>query len=158
MRAAEQTKLSAMFKSPPLHPAAALVMGVLAAGPAIAQGSAQSGSRFDGTWSVILTCDAARDGAAGYTLRFSAVVKDGLLHGEYGVRGQAGSLSLDGPIQMDGSALLSARGLTGNPDYVIGRLTSATPYAYRLQSRFEGARGTGARLEVRRCDAVFSKQ
>lgn len=120
--------------------------------------SAQERTPFDGTWSVIITCAASQDGAAGYTLRFMAGVKGGLLHGETGVRGQAGSLSLDGQIQPDGTALLSARGMTGNPDYTIGRLAPATPYSYRLQSRFDGAHGTGARLEVRRCDAVFSKQ
>lgn len=134
--------------------AGASILACLMAGTVAAQGH----TSFDGTWSVILTCTAAQDGAAGYTLRFAASVKGGLLHGETGVRGQAASLSLDGQIQPDGTALLSARGMTGNPDYTVGRLTPATPYSYHLQSRFAGAHGTGARLEVRRCDAVFSKQ
>ncbi len=75
---------------------------------------------FDGTWLVILRCDAARDGAAGYTFNFLAAVKDGVLHGEYGVRGQASSLSLDGTIQPDGTALLFAHGLTGDPPTTSG--------------------------------------
>ncbi len=132
----------------------ASILASLTAGAVNAQGN----TSFDGTWLVIITCAAAQDGAAGYTLRFAAGVKGGLLHGETGVRGQAASLSLDGQIQPDGTALLSARGMTGNPDYTVGRLAPATPYSYRLQSRFDGTHGTGARLEVRRCDAVFSKQ
>ena len=124
------------------------------AGPAGAQGR----SAFDGTWLVIVTCTAERGGAAGYTLRFLAAVSGGILHGETGVRGQAASLSLDGPIQPDGNAMLSAKGMTGNPDYTIGRLSPATPYAYHLQARFEGGHGTGKRMETRPCDAIFTKQ
>ncbi len=134
--------------------ASALLLACLMAGSVNAQGH----TSFDGTWSVIITCAASQDGAAGYTLRFAASVKGGFLHGETGVRGQAGSLSLEGQIQPDSTALLSARGMTGNPDYTIGRLAPATPYSYRLQSRFDGVHGTGTRLETRRCDAVFSKQ
>ena len=120
--------------------------------------AAQAQGAFDGTWSTIITCAAAPDGAAGYTLRFASSVTGGVLHGETGVRGQAGYLALDGQITRDGSALLSAQGLTGNPDYVIGRLHPATPYSYQLLSRFDAAHGTGSRTRIRRCDAVFSKQ
>ncbi len=132
--------------------AAAICMAL--AGPASAQGA----SAFDGTWGVILTCTAARDGAAGYTFRFLASVQGGVLHGERGVRGQASSLSLDGRIQPDGAALLVVQGLTGNTEYTVGRVAPTTPYSYRMQSRFDTARGTGARTELRPCDAVFTKQ
>ena len=113
---------------------------------------------FDGTWLVIVNCPAAPDGARGYTLHFFAAVRNGVLHGETGVRGQAASLSLDGVIQADGTSLLSARGMTGNPDTTIGRLTPGTPYAYGLQTRFDGAHGTGTRVEARPCNAVFTRQ
>lgn len=141
--------------------AAAAVVAVSAAAlAATATGAAraQGTNRFDGTWSVVIACAAARDGAAGYTLRFPASVKGGILHGEYGVHGQAGSLSLDGQVQPDGTAMLSASGMTGDPTYTIGRLDAATPYFYHLRARFEGNQGTATRIEARRCDATFSKQ
>ena len=124
-----------------------------------AHGPAYSQARgFDGTWLVVITCPAARDGAGAYTLRFFVAVRDGVLHGETGVRGQAASLSLDGAIQPDGDALLSARGMTGNPDVTLGRLTPGTPYAYQMRTRFAGAHGAGTRVEARPCDAVFTRQ
>ncbi len=55
-----------------------------------AHGPANSQPRgFDGIRSVVITCPAARDGAGGYTLCFYAAVRDGVLHGETGVQGQA---------------------------------------------------------------------
>jgi len=132
----------------------AVILAAALAGAARAQGRNQ----FDGTWLVALQCDAARDGAAGYTFTFAASVKDGVLHGDHGVPGQAASLSLDGTIQPDGRALLFAHGLTGDPTYNVGRVAPVTPYSYHLQSRFEGGHGTGTRLELRPCSAVFTKQ
>ncbi len=119
---------------------------------------AQPRSPFDGTWLVVLTCTAAHDGASGYTFRFPATVQNGTLHGENGVRGQAGSMSLDGSIAADGQAMLVAQGLTNNPVYSVGRVPPAMPYTYHLQSTFQPTRGTGKRIELRPCEAVFSRQ
>ncbi len=80
------------------------------------------------------------------------------MHGEIGVAEQASFLALDGKISADGTALLTGHGFTGDPVYVVGRLTPATPYSFHLQARFSGSSGTGSRIEVRRCDAVFSRQ
>lgn len=120
--------------------------------------SAQPASPFDGSWGVIFSCPATPGGTAGYTRRFLASVRGGVMHGEIGVAGQAGFLALDGAIQADGTALLLGRGFTGDPTYAVGRPTPATPYSFHLQSRFSGTNGTGSRTEVRRCDAVFSKR
>lgn len=128
----------------------------LAAG-LLASSAAQAAGPFDGTWTVIFTCPGAADGTAGYTRNFLASVQNGLLHGEIGVRDQAGFLALDGPIPPDGNAVLTGRGLTGRSDYAVGRPSPATPYAFHLQARFAGTHGTGSRVETRRCDAVFSK-
>ncbi len=95
--------------------------------------------------------------ARGYTLQFFAAVKDGVLHGESGVRGQAASLSLDGAIQPDGTGLLSARGMTGNPDLTTGHLKPGTPHAYQMRTRLDGAHGAGMRVEARPCNAVFTR-
>ncbi len=67
-------------------------------------------------------------------------------------------MSLDGAIQPDGTGLLSARGMTGNPNTTIGRLTPGTPYAYQIRTRFAGAHGVSTRVEARPCDAVFTRQ
>ena len=134
--------------------AAALFMLALPAASVVAQ----SRSPFDGTWVVVLTCTAAHDGAAGYTFRFPATVQNGILHGENGVRGQAGSMFLDGSIAADGQAMLVAQGLTNNPVYSVGRVPPAMPYTYHLQSTFQPTRGTGKRIELRPCEAVFSRQ
>ena len=133
--------------------AAALVLALAPLAPA----SAQTRGPYDGTWTVAFACPAARDGTAGYQRNFLATVQNGTLHGEIGVQGQASYLALDGPIQPDGTATLTGRGLTGKADLAVGRPSPATPYVFRLQSRFDGAHGTGSRVEVRRCDAVFSR-
>ena len=138
---------------PPLTAAFAVLTVLSAAAPAAAQPPA-----FDGTWSVIFTCPASADGATGYTRRFLAGVQNGRLHGQTGVEGQASFLAFDGQIQPNGQALLVGQGMTGNPDYVVGRLRPATPYSFHVQASFGARNGTGHRVEVRPCEAVFSRQ
>lgn len=131
----------------------ALALGASLATPA----APQTRSAFDGTWTVVFSCPGARDGTSGYTRRFLATVQGGVLHGEIGVQGQSSFLALDGPIGMDGSAMLTGRGLTGQANYAVGRPSPGTPYTFRLQSRFSPTNGTGTRIEVRQCDAVFTR-
>jgi len=113
--------------------------------------------RFDGMWNVTIDCPNA-DGAAGYTFDFVAQVKDGVLRGERGVEGGAGSLRLQGNIQPDGNARLDARGLTSDPKYNARNVPQGAPYAYSVAARFEGSRGTGRRTQLRPCDLTFAKQ
>ena len=130
----------------------------LAAAPLMHPAPAGAASPFDGTWTVVFTCPGASDGTAGYTRTFLASVRDGVMHGETGVQGHAGYLALNGPIKAEGVTVLEGRGLTGSADYAVGRPSPATPYVFHLQARFAGPRGTGSRVEVRRCDTVFSRQ
>jgi len=118
---------------------------------------AKAASTFDGIWSVTVTCQNAPDGAFGYSLFFSAQVKDGVLHGENGVRGQPSWLSLDGQIQPDGGAALFAHGLTGSAAYNVGRVGQSLPYQYHVQAHFDAVQGTGTRLELRPCALYFRK-
>ena len=131
---------------------AALVLGSLATAA-----QAQAATPFDGSWQTVISCIGAQDGAAGYTLRFTSSVKDGLFHGEHGVHGTAGSLSVDGQIMADGSALLLATGLTNDPAYNFGHVGPMRPVLYHIQSHFEASHGSGTRLELRHCDAVFGR-
>jgi class 3 adenylate cyclase len=113
---------------------------------------------FDGTWNVTVECYRHTDGALGYTLEFVAQVKDGFLRGEQGSEGAPGSLRLEGEIQPDGNAKLDARGRTGDPRFNAKNVRSGVPYAYDVIARFEGSRGTGHRVQLRKCDLTFAKQ
>ena len=73
---------------------------------------------FDGTWSTDFK---------GYFRNMLPQVRDGILHAETGIQGQAGYLALDDAIQPDGNAILTGHGRTGS------------------------------RVETRRCDATFSR-
>ena len=126
-----------------------------------AQASTPSGAgRFDGTWDVALDCSDHMEGtlARGYALRFSAEVKDGVLHGQRRTKGAPGSLTLDGKIQPDGAAELKVNGITDGPEYAIKQAAKGTPYAYRVKARFEDSRGTGSRVEGRTCNYSFAKR
>ncbi|MBD5657288.1 MAG: caspase family protein, partial [Candidatus Eremiobacteraeota bacterium] len=119
--------------------------------------AATSPSAFDGTWAVTLTCLVAADGALGYTYHFSARVRNGTLHGEHGTEQQASWLVIDGRIEPDGSSMLNAHGLTGSPQYAVGRVAPLTAYAYHVTAHFDAARGTGTRVELRPCTLLFEK-
>jgi hypothetical protein len=127
---------------------------VAAAKPAAAAAGA---GRFDGTWNVTLNCPKT-DTAQGYVNRFAAQVRDGYLQGDFGTQGTAGSLRLSGSIQPDGTATLDAKGLTGDPKYNPTGGSAGTPYGYNVVAEFDGARGTGRRLQVRACDLTFTRQ
>jgi len=113
-------------------------------------------ARFDGTWNVTVECPA-HNSAAGYTLRFPAEVKDGVLHGQHGVIGQPSSLTLTGKISTDGNASITARGTTGDPKFTANQQSTGTPYGYRANARFEGSRGSGNRTKIRPCSLTFVK-
>ena len=125
-------------------------------GTAAAQQPAST--RFDGVWSVDVSCENAADGAFGYTWQFSVQVADGLLHGEHGQRGQRAWMTLDGPIQPDGSAVLLADGLTGLAAYNVGRVGEKQRFRYHVKAQFGSVSGIGTRVETRPCTLAFTKQ
>jgi len=120
--------------------------------------SAAEVNHFDGMWQTTVSCSAARD-ALGYSFRFVSTVKDGVFHGVHGTAGEPGSLQVDGKIGADGLAKLYATGRTGSKKYVPGRDTPrGTEYGYNIDAKFEGATGTGTRIEGRPCTLQFEKQ
>ncbi|MEP7181844.1 MAG: adenylate/guanylate cyclase domain-containing protein [Betaproteobacteria bacterium] len=123
-----------------------------------AASAAAANTAFDGTWSVTVVCPVAADGAAGYRLEFVAQVTAGHLLAVHGTEGNQDSLRVAGDIRPDGSALLIARGRTGDPKYSVGRVQTGSPYGYRVGVRFEGSTGTGKRLEGRTCDLSFARR
>jgi hypothetical protein len=121
----------------------------------------RSGGRFDGAWDVVVECPDVTEGtssAKGYTLRFTAEVKEGALSGQHRNRGEPGSLTVAGRIQPDGTAELKANGVTDGPGYTLKQVVRGTPYAYRVSARFEDVRGSGNRIEERPCKYSFSKK
>lgn len=117
--------------------------------------------RFDGTWGVTLTCADFKDakgGAKGYKYRFLAHVKDGVLSGEHGRENESGWLRYDGRIERDGTATISAKGITGDPQTSVGQISRGTPYSYRVKAEFEESSGRGTRVDLRPCDVIFIKQ
>jgi hypothetical protein len=105
----------------------------------------------------VLTCDDAA-GALGYTFRFASVVKDGVLHGEKGTKGQRGWLQLDGKILSDGSAKIYADGLVGASENAVGKLSAGSPYSYDINATFSGESGAGKRVEGRACRITFARR
>ena len=129
--------------------------------PAVAQPSGSaSTTRFDGDWQVTMTCpdNTEKSAARGYKRQFPAQVKNGVLRGEIGVAESAGWLRIEGPIGADGSARLDAHGRTGDPDYAVQHPPPSSPYSFHIDARFEGARGSGRRLEQRVCNFVFERR
>ena len=117
--------------------------------------------RFDGTWGVTLTCADFKDdkaGAKGYSYRFLMDVKQGVLFGEYRRENEPGWLRYEGQIEADGTAMISAKGLTGDPRTAVGQIAKGTPYSYRIKAEFDKSRGHGTRLDLRPCDVTFVKQ
>ena len=63
----------------------------------------QEAHRFDGEWDTVLSCPNS-NGALGYSFKFISIVRDGVLHGEKGAKGEPGWLQVDGPILADGAS------------------------------------------------------
>lgn len=118
---------------------------------------------FDGVWSTTVTCEA-KGSAQAYTWHFMSTVTNNNLHGERGDAGQPGYLALDGKINRDGSAKLTANGLVASTQYAHGPLVSTgAQYSYEVKSHFtatsgEGDRSTGLGIYGRPCHYVFEKQ
>ena len=117
--------------------------------------SADAG-RFDGKWDVLIAC-SSQGGGLEYNLQVPATVKDGVLQGQYGTDGVGPCLTLEGKINADGSALLTARGLTGDPKFSIRNARKGMAYFYHIDAKFSGNRGKGHRVENRVCDIDFIK-
>jgi hypothetical protein len=110
---------------------------------------------FDGTWLTTISC-ANRERLLGYTIQFSAQVKDGDYHGLSGTEGTPASLMLDGKIQADGTGSLFAKGLVGS--IAAAGVPIGTPYFYHVAAHFDDKSGTGHRLDGRPCNLTFVKQ
>jgi hypothetical protein len=117
----------------------------------------ENSKRFDGEWDTILSCPNAA-GALGYSFEFPSRIKDGVLHGEKGAKGEPGWLQLDGPIGSDGRASLYANGLVGASEAAVGHRPAGTRYGYHVDAEFTDAAGKGHRVEGRPCTVSFTRK
>jgi hypothetical protein len=116
-----------------------------------------AGSRFEGTWDTVLSCENAA-GAVGYSFKFPSIVKDGVLHGDKGTKGKPGWLQLDGKILSDGAANIYADGLVGASEAAVGHRPAGTQYGYHIEAKFTEDSGTGKRVEGRACSVIFTRK
>jgi hypothetical protein len=138
-------KMASLEKPPEVAPAAP----VPAPGP--------GNGHFDGVWNTIVSCESA-SGALGYSFEFPSTVKANTLHGERGLKNQAGWLQIDGKILPDGSANLYADGLIGAAQAAVGHVQAGTEYGYHVDTKFSDASGNGHRVEGRPCSVMFTKE
>jgi hypothetical protein len=112
---------------------------------------------FDGQWTVLQVCEVTREGARGFTWQYPATVKDGHFAGQYRNEGESPSMSLRGSIRPDGSARLTARGVSGSADFNQQFAPRAAPIAFEVVARFAGTSGTGDRIGNRVCKFTFTR-
>ena len=110
--------------------------------------SAAAQSSFDGNWWVTMGAqDYANPNNRGlshaFEFHFPATVAHGVFHGERGSRGEPAFYELNGSIQPDGTALLSASGITGKQEHNQGLVPPGVPYSYTEKALFKGSLGTG---------------
>jgi CHAT domain-containing protein len=109
--------------------------------------AASSVTAFDGTWSVTINAHEYKNADGTVSLawvrHFPAKVKNGILHGEAGARGEANWYELDGKIGANGSAVLHTKGTTGKSAYNPGHIQPNVHYEYQVIAHFEDRHGTG---------------
>ena len=133
-------------------------LGVTAMGLAFSGDAAAAGpARFDGDWATTVICAVAHDGAKGYRWQFVSHIHGNALIGQFGVLGAVNSGTLTGRIKPNGDAELQMKGLTGNSDYTLGRLSPGARFIYTADVHFEGSGGNGHRNEARECSLDFRK-
>jgi hypothetical protein len=113
-------------------------------------------SSFDGAWSVVQVCDSPEEGGRRYTWRYDATVKHGHLVGQYRLKGQRPSLTLEGKVEADGSATLIAKGLSPSSENDVAFPSPQGRISFRVTAKFDETLGTG-RVGVRGCKFTFSK-
>jgi hypothetical protein len=120
-------------------------------------------AKFDGKWLTKMSCPA-KGNTEGYTWEFPSTIASGNFHGEHGTAGQPGYLLIEGKINDDGSAKLSANGLVNSRKYATGIFTTqGADYSYNIKAEFKDTTGSGVRdkglgIVGRPCTFDFAKQ
>jgi hypothetical protein len=130
--------------------------------------AAEGTTKFDGTWAVAVDAKAFQNGdgsvAEPWSERFTASVKNGAFHGEYGTRGKPFWFELIGNIAADGTAALVVNELTGKQKHNFSTGKKPPPgegvhYSYQVGAHFDGKHGTGhSTSDARTRIFTFSKE
>jgi hypothetical protein len=117
---------------------------------------------FDGPWAVTLNTPEYKDPTGvvslAYTFQFPAEVKNGVIHGEHGTKGQPAWLVIDGKIGPDGNAMLHVKGITGRREYNLAHVATGRPYEYDVKAHFAATKGSGSRIGGRLGYFTFVKE
>ena len=136
---------------------------LLASALILLPGAMIAGERFDGNWQTKLACPPKGD-TEGYTWLIPSVIQNGNFHGERGTAGEPGYLLIEGKINEDGSAKLSANGIVASRKYARGVFAhKGEDYSYDVKAQFKDTEGTGAKSQGlgivgRTCVFDFVKQ
>ena len=124
----------------------------------MAPGVASAATPYDGRWNVTQNCPSTTQNVQGYNWTYGATVSNGALTAIRAPSGPSdGSIRLSGRIRPDGSALISANGRTGRPEYSVGHVAQGYPVRFSFIARFSPTSGSGTRTQQRSCDFSFSK-
>jgi hypothetical protein len=113
--------------------------------------AAQGPAKFDGSWEVTVDTKAYKNAngttAQAWVKHFVATVKNGVFHGEKGVRGQPSFYEMNGTIQADGAASLHVSEITGDQKYNFsdhpkGPPGKGHPYTYEISAHFGEKQGS----------------
>ncbi|MGC1463572.1 MAG: hypothetical protein WA802_15320 [Terracidiphilus sp.] len=122
-----------------------------------------AGEHFDGKWLTTLTCPP-KGSTEGYTWKIPSVIQGGNFKAERGKAGEPGYLLIEGPVNEDGSAKLSANGVVVSREYARGVFAhKGEEYSYDVKAQFKETTGTGIRAQGlgivgRPCTFDFVKQ
>jgi hypothetical protein len=122
-----------------------------------------AGEHFDGKWLTTLTCPP-KGNTEGYTWKIPSVIQSGNFKAERGTAGEPGYLLIEGAVNEDGSAKLSANGVVVSREYARGVFAhKGEEYSYDVKAQFKETTGTGVRAQGlgivgRPCTFDFVKQ
>jgi hypothetical protein len=127
----------------------------------LAAQTAQTG-HYDGTWTTRMACEASNYMPA-YKWTFVSTIANGNFHGQHGEEGGPGYLVVDGPIKIDGSAKLHAKGTVESGKAGLVTQMKGNKYDYNIEAKFTDKTGTGKRdvgmgILGRPCTFEFTKQ
>jgi len=126
-------------------------------------GVSVAGERFDGKWLTKLTCPP-KGNTEGYSWRIPSNIQNNNFRGEHGTAGEPGYLLIEGKINEDGSARLSANGIVASRQYARGVFAhKGGEYSYDIKAQFKETEGTGTKsaglgIEGRTCTFDFLKE
>jgi len=106
-----------------------------------------AGEHFDGKWLTTLTCPP-KGNTEGYTWKIPSVIQSGNFKAERGTAGEPGYLLIEGAVNEDGSAKLSANGVVVSREYARGVFAhKGEEYSYDVKAQFKETTGTGVRAQ-----------